>query len=353
MLLASLLAGCRTPEAFDTPIEPDHPWEVGEPDATWAARFDAAQAYHADNDGLAMVIVQGDLLVYEAAANGHTAATPGPLWSGTKTFACALALLGEGQGLLTLDELAADTLTDWADDSDKGTITLRHLLQFTSGLKDALWSLSVDGFYTQDQQRVDDKYAFAVDQPVETTPGSAYDYGAVHLLAFGAVLERKLGGSPLAWLEQHVLEPIGFRYSGWTHDPDGNPMWPYGAWTTAAEWARFAVLLRDDGVWEGTRLLPEGVLETCGTGSEPNPAYGLAAWINKEVSDDLDLSGIAEFEESGPLLYNDAPRDLFVAAGARGQRAYVFPSLDMVVVLLTDSRKDFVDREFLALLLGA
>lgn len=348
LLLLSL--SCRTPIVYDTPIPPDHPWPTAEPDPDQADRFDAAHAYHADASGLAMLVIQGDTIVYEAVANGHSVETPGPLWSGTKTFACALALLGVDQGLLTLDELAADTLTDWQVDPYKGDATLRDLLQFTSGLEIDRRQLSTDGFY--EEQRVDDKYALATTQPSEAAPGTTYVYGSVHLHAFGAVLEQKLGGSPLDWLEQHVLDPIGFRYSGWTHDPDGNPMWPYGAWTTAAEWARYAVLLRDDGVWQGTRLLPEGVLETCGTGSEPNPAYGLGAWLNKAIPDDLDLSKVADFEDEGPIIYGGASTSLFAAAGARGQRAYIFPDEDMVVIVLTDHRKDFVDREFLALLLG-
>ncbi len=349
-LVLALTFACRTLESFDTSIPPDHPWETAEPAADQAERLDAAQAYHADHDGLAMLVVQGDELIYETYANGHSDETPGPLWSGTKTFACALAMLGTDQGLLEVDELAADTLTTWADDPDKATITLRHLLQLTSGLEENWRKLSLDGWY--EEQRVDDKYTFAIDQPVVTTPGSTYEYAAVHLTAFGAVMEEKLGGSPLEWLEQHVLDPIGFRYSGWAHDPDGNPAWPYGAWTTGAEWMRFGVLLRDDGVWEGTRVLPEGTLDACRTGSTPNPAYGLAAWLNQPVPEDLDLSDIGDFEESGPLIWADGPTDMLVAAGARGQRAYVLPSEDMVVVLLSDNRKGFVDREFLEALLG-
>lgn len=337
------LVACRTLSSFPDPIPRDVPWETAEPTAEQAERFAAAQAYHADNDGLAMVVVQGDQLIFEAYANGHSDETPWVLWSGTKTFACGLAMEGVEQELLDLDEAASDTLPELASD----VITPRHLLQFTSGLELDRRSLSTDGFY--EEQRVEDKYAHALAQPVVHTPGEVYEYGSVHLMVFGELMKRKVGVDPLVFFEEHVLDPIGMQTSGWVHDPSGNSMWPYGAWTTATQWARYGVLLRDDGVWEGQQVLPAGTLEACGAGSDANPAYGLSTWLNQPT--DLDLSHIAEMEEDGPILHAEGHTDMVAAAGARGQRIYILPSLDQVVVLQTDSRR-FVDHEFLALLLG-
>ena len=75
-------------------------------------------------------------------------------------------------------------------------------------------------------------------------------------MAFGALMTARIGGDPLDWLEERVLDPIGFRYAGWTRDPAGSAMWPYSVWTTAAEWMRFGGLLRDDGMWRESADLP-------------------------------------------------------------------------------------------------
>lgn len=340
-----LLLACRTPSSFPTPIPRDVPWRDGEPTAEQLERFEAAHAYSVEHDGLAMVVVEGDRLLFEAYANGHAAETPWTLWSGTKTFACALAMEGVEQELLELDEVVQDTIPELAS----GEITARHLLTFTSGLQDDRGQLSTDGFY--EEQRVHDKYAAGVAQPMQHTPGEVYAYGSVHHMVFGELMTRKVGGDPLEFLETHVLDPIGFQYSGWVHDPAGNPMWPYGAWTSATQWARFGVLLRDDGVWAGEQILPSGTLDACRQGTQANPAYGLSAWLNQDVPDDLDLSHIATMEEDGPILHAEGHTDMLAAAGARGQRLYVLPELDQVVVLQADSRS-FVDHEFLALLLG-
>ncbi|MFT5684318.1 MAG: CubicO group peptidase (beta-lactamase class C family) [Myxococcota bacterium] len=342
-----LLAGCREAARFETPIQPEHPWSVATPDADQRARLEAAREYHESVGGLSMLVVQGDSLIFESYAPGNEAATPHPLWSGTKTFACALAMEGVGQGLLDLDEPAVNTLPELFD--DRADITARHLLQLTSGLDGDWLALSLDGFYEAEDQRIEDKYAHALSQSLITRPGSTYQYGSVHLMVFGELMTRKLARDPLAWLETQVLDPIGFRSAGWTRDPSGNPMWPYGAWTTAAEWMRFGVLLRDDGLWQGERILPEGTLSACATGSKANPAYGLGMWLNEDPGD-ADLTGIAQFETEGPILYAQGPDDLVAAGGARGQRLYILPSQDMVVAILTDSR-EFTDSEFLSRLL--
>ena len=181
-------------------------------------------------------------------------------------------------------------------------------------------------------------------------PGEVFEYGSVHHAVFGAVMKEKTGGSPLEFLEEHVLDPIGFQYSGWVHDPSGNPMFSYGAWTTATQWARFGVLLRDDGMWQGERILPEGTLEACSTGTDANPAYGLSAWLNQDP-DGLDLSHIGEMEAEGPILHAEGHTNILAAAGARGQRIYVIPDLDWVVVVQSDSTT-FADHEFLERLLA-
>ena len=136
--------------------------------------------------------------------------------------ACALAMAGQADGLLTLDEPAVDTLPELSDGRE--AITVRHLLQFTSGLEGDWLRLSLDGFYDAEDQRTEDKYAHALEQPLISEPGTVYQYGSVHHMVFGELMTRKVGGDPLSYLTQRVLDPIGFRYAGWVRDPAGNPL---------------------------------------------------------------------------------------------------------------------------------
>lgn len=347
-----LLMACGSGiERFDDPIPARDPWDRADADAETQARIDAAWSYSQEHSGLALIVVQGETVIFEDYAGGHTNETPYPFWSGTKTFGCVMATLGQDQGLLTLDERVAETVPAWQEIEHNRDVELQHLLHFTSGLPTRTFDLGTDGFKPVDEQRIADKYAYALELEGEQAPGAQWVYGSQHLAVFGAVMEIKLGESPLDWLDREILNPIDMRRSGWNHDPDGNPMFAYGLWTSAPELTKLGVLLRDDGMFQGERLLPQGSLDACMQGTDANPAYGLGSWLNEDMDDDVvfDAAGLNQ-EGQVEALLEDGP-DMLAAAGAGGQRIYVIPELDWVVVHQADQGRSFHDPVFLDLLL--
>lgn len=345
-----LLVACARKASFDTPIPVDDAFPRVDAAPDDLARYEQAAAWSDDRSGLALLIVHGGDVVFEHYAPGYSADQPVHLFSGTKTFSCAIAMTAVEDGTLSLDEPASDTITEWQGD-DRAQITVRQLLQFTSGLHESWWKLTRDGLLKN--PRVADKYAVAVGEPLDQPPGTEFHYGSQHLMAFGEVMRRKLDRDPGEWVTERVLDPIGMRFGGWIHDPDGNSALPYGAFTTANEWAKFGVLLRDDGMWKGTAILPAGALSQCEHGSDANPAYGLAMWLNREVPDGVDLSAFDTLDDRhGGLLLNDGPADLFAAAGYNDNRLYVIPSLDLVIVRLGTGSRRFKDAELLSQILG-
>jgi CubicO group peptidase (beta-lactamase class C family) len=349
LALLTLLA-CAPRILFDGSIPDDNTFARGTPDAATLARFEAAAAYSERHAGRGLMILQGDVVVFEDEQNDHPAGTPTEIFSGTKSFSCAIALAAIEDGLLDLDEPAVDTLDEWSGDTQKSAIRVTDLLHFTSGLKEDFFALTLDGM--NEDQRIEDKYAFAVAQPIVTPAGDTFEYNGTHLPVFGEIITRKTGQDPLTYLEARVLDPITFRHAGWNHDPAGNPMLAFGAWTTTNEWAKFGVLVRDDGVWQGTQVLPAGQFDTCFVGSAAMPAYGLNFWLNEELNEgqatEVPVGGV----KGGQRLFPSAPDDLVVAAGANDNRLYISRSLDLVVVRVSDRDLFWRDDEFLRLLLG-
>lgn len=346
MLLLTL--ACASAIQYDTPIPAEYPWERAEPTAAQADAIAAAQAYAESEGCFSLLVIEGEQILHEAYFGGHSAQTPWPMYSATKTFSCPLAWEAIDQGLLSMDESAADTLTEWQGLEHKQDIRVEHLLRFTSGLESDFRELTIDGLRDPDEQRIADKYAHAIELPSEAPPGEQYVYGSAHLTAFGALMSRKLDGSPVAWLQDQVLDVIGMRFSGWNHDAVGNPMLSYGAWTSTPEMARFGVFLRDDGAWEGEQVVAPGLLDFCMSPTPQNPAYGVASWINGPMGETAQFPGELGYAD-GPIMTPDG-EDMLVAGGARGQRIYVMPERDWVVVQQCDSRS-FRDTEYLQRLL--
>jgi CubicO group peptidase (beta-lactamase class C family) len=340
--------GCVGPELGIAPLASI----AGPLDPERAHRFEAATRYSDQEAGRAVLALEGDRVIWEEYRGGLRADEPWQIYSGTKSFLCAAAMLAEEEGALDLDRPAARWITEWRDDPAKSTITGRQLLQQTSGLQTVFPDMAVDVMWPFPQ--VADKQAWAVDQPIVSPPGERFEYGCVHMLAFAQLFERAVGEDALSYLERWVFEPIGLEHGRWRRDPDGNPMFSLGASLTARDWLRFGALLRDDGVWEGEQVLPPGTLEVCAQGSEANPAYGLALWLNRPADPELveRLPGtFAAFSPEGALLPG-GPEDLMAALGWHNNRMYVIPSLDLVILRYGRWQAEYYDGEFLSLALG-
>ena len=239
----------------------------------------------------ALVVSQDGRIVDEAFGNGHDASTPHPLYSGTKSFWGVTALLAQRDGILRVDELVADTFPPWNADPWKKRVTLRHLLQLTSGIGFGGMGSAVP------------TYAKALAVDLKNEPGKTFTYGGIPLQVFGAVFERKLESrsqTPHDYLRQRVLDPIGMRIGRWRTLADGSHPLPTGAFIEAQEWLKYGQFVcehHDD-------------FAECFRGSSANPHYGLGWWL-----------GAA-----------NAPSDLIYASGAAGQAMYIVPSMRIVIV---------------------
>ena len=102
----------------------------------------------------------------------------------------------------------------------------------------------------------------------------------------------------------------------------------------ARDWARFGLLYLRDGVWEGTRILPEGWVATAITpcATSPRGDYGAHLWLNAGKQDD-----------PSKRPYSTLPTDLFYLSGFEGQYVVCLPSHDLVVVRLGCTKKGGFD----------
>jgi CubicO group peptidase (beta-lactamase class C family) len=281
--------------------------------------YQSAATYSEQRRGHAVLVMREGKTVFETYQNGWSRDRPHILASGTKSFSGVMAACAIEDGFISSwDELLAETLTEWKSDPMKRKITLRHLLSLTGGLD------------AGSNGRVP-TYADAIQFPAKHDPGIRFQYGPVPYQTFGEFLRRKLlrrRQDPLAYLTERILNPIGLKVGLWRRGIDRNPQLPSGAFLTATEWVKFGELLRQEGVWNGKRLVSFDTVRPCFVGSKANPKYGLTFWL-------------------GP---SSAQGKFYMAAGAGKQRLYVIPPAKMVIVRFGDNAP-FRDDEFLGYLL--
>ncbi len=321
-----------------------------EPTGDWRAddgSLERARAYHAEHGGLSMLVMHRGEVVLEAYDNGGDAGTPQWLASGTKSFVGVLAAAAVEDGLIEWDQPAADILDEWRDDPAKKNITLRQLLNLTSGLRANPPGGALIGHSLAD----------ALEAPVVSRPGARYAYGANHFHAFAAALDRVLENERGIGIEQYlnerVLEPLGIGMGWRVRLEEGMPQLAGGGTMTARDWAVFGEFMRNRGRHDGRQLIAAEHLAECLEGTDANPAYGLTWWLNAEVPDPvLRRIPLLRRELGGVLESDQLPEDLHLAAGAGKQRLYVIPSLELVIVRQGRPReRGFRDEEFLMMLL--
>ena len=315
-----------------------------------AENLRAAAEYSAARRGMALLVIQHGQTIFEDYPNGHSAGEAHKIYSGTKAFWNLAALAAVEEGIIALDERVAETITEWRGDEGKARITIRELLDFTSGL-DAENHLHS----TEAANRAD----VALRVPQVAAAGGAFIYGPCSLQVFHELLRRKLaprGETPVHFLERKILRPLGLGPQNYKLDRAGNPLLASGFLLTARQWSRVGTLL----LHEGAPVVSPHSFAQCLRGSAANRAFALGLWNNRlgaaDGAREFDLENMLEKkwpqqDWRNTCLCRAAPTDLVASVGSGYQRLLVFPSLELIVVRQGEDAK-FSDGQFLRLLLG-
>jgi CubicO group peptidase (beta-lactamase class C family) len=240
--------------------------------------------------GVALAIVEGSEIVYArgygSAGDGRdvTPQTPFPIGSLIKSFtSLAIMQLVEG-GQIDLDAPVQQYLP-WFQVSDpdaSARITVRHLLNQTSGFsRETGVEPLVAGKATTLEETVRDLADAKLNRPV----GETYEYSNANFSVAALVVERVTSQQFGAYLNQHVLAPLGMVNSSAVDDATRERMTAlYRYWfgpaiavddafqpshfpgeyliASAEDMARYLAMYLDNGTLDGATLLsPEGIAQ--------------------------------------------------------------------------------------------
>lgn len=135
----------------------------------------------------------------------------------SKQFAAfAIATLSH-QGKLSIDDDIQTHLPDLPDFGN--TITIRHLLHHTSGLRDWVQSLSIAGDLMDDV--ISFKHILKMvrhQKALNFEPGAEYLYSNTGYNLLAEIVERVTGDSFREWTDTHIFTPLGMTHSHFHDD---------------------------------------------------------------------------------------------------------------------------------------
>jgi len=302
----------------------DAPWPEG---STVSPPENAALSAALDDPALtgagmrAVVVVKNGRIVGERYGQAFSAQTPLLGWSMTKTVNAALLGIVVGQNRLTVDR--RNLFGQWRAD-DRRDIRILDLMGMSSGL-----AFNEDYGEVTDVTRMlflePDAAHFAASLPMETAAGSRFSYSSGTAVLLSRIWQRAATDQALVLPRRALFEPIGMTSAVLEVDEQGTFAGSSFLYATARDWARFAQLLLQDGVWNGRAVLPPGFVAFM---QEPAPASNGAYGRGQ-----LWLEGPDAGRDGGDLdKAAGLPDDTYWLLGHDGQSIAVVPSQQLIVV---------------------
>ncbi|MFJ8109318.1 serine hydrolase domain-containing protein [Streptomyces sp. NPDC096132] len=140
--------------------------------------------------------------------------------STSKTLVATVVLQLEAEGRLSLD----DTVDHWlpgvvrGNGNDGSRITLRHLLQHTSGIPDDLPGYTTPEEYYQQRHDVygpEQLVARAMAHAPDFPPGEGWEYSNTGYVVLGMIIQKATGHPAHREIEERVLRPLGLDRTRW------------------------------------------------------------------------------------------------------------------------------------------
>ena len=188
-----------------------------------------------------------------------------------------------------------------------------------------------------------DMAGYTASLPLKVAPGSEFYYSSGNSNILSGIVRSIVGEKNYhAFPYTHLFYKIGMYHTLLEPDASGTFVGSSFVQASARDYARFGLLYLNDGVVNGERILPEGWVKRTITPVPVNKLknYGYQFWLNG-----LDPADLSKRE------FPSAPPDLFYADGFGGQRIYIIPSLQLVVVRMGLNKFD--ENQFLKKLLKA
>lgn len=289
----------------------------------------------------AILVVHNGKIIAEKYAPGYNANMPQLGWSMAKSVTGALVGILVKDGALAVSDPAP--IPQWQMENDKrSAITIEHLLQQTSGL-DYVEDYSKYSNATNMLFYKGNMGGYVATLPLKVAPGTQFYYSSGNSNLLSQIIRLKVGEKGYhAFPYTRLFHKIGMYHTVLEPDASGTFVGSSFIWATPRDFARFGLLYLNKGNWNGEQLLPTDWVQKSIQAPAANGLknYGYQFWLNG-------------FDEDAPAkkVYPDAPADLYMANGFGGQRIYVIPSKNLVIVRLGLNKFD--EHRFLKKVLEA
>lgn len=297
----------------------------------------AAEDYAGRSNSGSLLVWHDGQLELATYFNGRTATDPAVARSLAKPVAAVAVGRAIALGKIrSLNQPASEFITEWRD-PDRRQILVRHLIDMRAGFLAqgptfdgaSIWARA---YLSPRHERVMiDEY------PLTHTPGTRYEYSNTPADLVAVLVERATGRRYAEFLSRELFQPLGAPDGQvWLNRPAGVAHSGCCLLAPPELWLRLGILLLQDGVWAGKRLLPPGYVQAMVTPTAQNPWAGMSVYVAGQYTE---RRGAGHPDVAAPKTLHSEPylaSDLFLFDGNSNQVVYIVPSLKLVIVRTGD-----------------
>tara|TARA_R110001632_G_scaffold102272_4_gene210414 strand:- start:50982 stop:52307 length:1326 start_codon:yes stop_codon:yes gene_type:complete len=266
-----------------------------------------------EDETRAVLVIYKDQIIAEKYGTGFSSDSRILGWSMTKSILSTVYGIMQYQGKLNVQDKAP--VSEWQNDERK-EITLHNLLQMNSGLE---WDENYDKISDVTKMLFLEKDMTVMQRkkPLEGKPNESWNYSSGTTNLLSGILRKELGSQQeyLDYWYRELIDKIGMNSMIIETDMAGHYVGSSYAWATARDWGKFGLLYAHKGNWNGTQIFaPEWVDYVAKPTPTSNGTYGAQFWLNAQ----------------GKM--KDVPKNMFYADGYQGQRVYILPDQELVIV---------------------
>jgi CubicO group peptidase (beta-lactamase class C family) len=288
-------------------------------------------------DSHALLVWQGGALQLEHYYPRYDAQSITATQSMHKSILAMLVGIAIDQGLInSVDDTAATYITEWSAD-ERSRITIRQMLQQASGI-------DFPGFTGLLEMTLGGNVApFTLERGTAEPPGRHFEYNNINPEVLGILIQRVSGMPYSQYLQDNLWQYVSKDTGKVLIDADehGIPITFCCLDAPARSWLRFGLLHLSGGRVGDRQVVPAQWMQDIVTPSPTNPNYGYFTWLGTTYENTRRYNS----KSSATVLHSEpfAAPDVIYFDGFGGQRVYIVPSKQLVIVHLGGMRQDWDD----------
>jgi len=254
------------------------------------------------------LLIRNDKIVYERYFNGSNKNHSNNIHSASKSIISALIGIAIDKGIIRgVDQKISVFFPEYvSNDTLKKQITIKHLLNMTSGLE---WT---EDYTEYSIERSDNWIEAILDLPMTNSPGTTFNYSTANTHILSAILKEAANENTCEFLYSNLMTDLGIVVEHWGKDPQGYFSGGYNFYITPRELAQFGLLYLNNGISASHQIIS-------------------SSWINTSLSAQVFVGGEYSYGYCW-WITNILGSNVYKAWGYGGQYICLIPDFDIAIV---------------------